>query len=75
MTLTRAPEATHPAVVRHFAREFGRYNSQFIVNLLGSRDKEKLLSDAYKKQVQWLNEVKKKRVKTIKLRHACTRKI
>lgn len=42
------------AFQKHFEDMIGRYGKQYIVNLLGKKDEERLLGEAYEQQLQML---------------------
>jgi len=51
--LSRGPEATKPAVRRHFEELINKYEDVHIIDLLGTKDQgEMTLSQEYKNQVQ-----------------------
>ncbi|CAG8435695.1 6208_t:CDS:10 [Diversispora eburnea] len=54
--LSRGAAATQPAVERHFNELKKRYGNVHIINLLGAKEGEFLLSDEYRNRIKSLNE-------------------
>ena len=52
-TISRGKEATQPAFKKHFEDLLKRYgNSIYIVNLLGTKESEKEIADAFEEQLK-----------------------
>lgn len=54
--ISRGPDATQPAVERHFNELEIRYGDVDIINLLGVKEGESILSKEYKERILNLNE-------------------
>lgn len=50
--ITRPPQATQPAFERHFAQLIDEYGAVHVINLLGQKEGETLISSAYNQHLQ-----------------------
>lgn len=58
--LSRGPACSHPAFERHFEWCLLHYGPMMCINLLGTRDQEMMLSNAFKEHLAQLSTVSKK---------------
>lgn len=54
-SISRGPEATEQAFKLHFTNQIKRYGKHFVINLLGTNENEKIISEAFEEQLKRLN--------------------
>src|SRR4051812_10614366 len=55
--ISRGTSATQPSTERHFNEQISRYGKFHIINLLGQKEGEAILSQAYRDQVKYFETI------------------